>query len=405
MKKIVIIFLLTYNVHAFSQQPLFIWPLKVMDSYSEMPGYYVTNNYIDHDMTTDVRDWNCGIRTYQGHTGIDIDLWPFTWSMMENEYVAVVAAAPGRVAEVSDNNNNDYNCSPPGNPPANFINIRHADSSTSVYVHIKTNSARVVVGQMVAAGDIIAFVASSGNSSHPHLHFEVHSTAVGGYGSATNLIDPYAGSCNSLNTNSWWLNQKPYREPAILRVMTHSTTPSQMGYNAGTCSSAEIKNAKAAFVPFDNIYFGIAMRDFLNNQFFTINVYYPNGNLWFSEPYANITGADETRRYTVVQKNLGSAPTGTYKVEVDFYGSKAYHFFTVNCPATQNIPQGSYAGNNGFKSANLITTTNTPTITTTIPAGSKMLLQASNKIILSPGFSVQNGARLKARIKDCNYSE
>jgi murein DD-endopeptidase MepM/ murein hydrolase activator NlpD len=400
MKRIVIILLLTYSVPVFSQQPLFIWPLKAMDSYSEVNNYYVINNFIDSSVNPMPTDWNCGSRTYAGHTGIDIDPWPFTWSMMENEYVAVLAAAPGRVAEVQDNNDNDENCLiPPANVNANYITIRHADSSTSVYVHIKDNSARVVVGQMVAAGEIIAFVGSSGRSSHPHLHFEVHRTPVGGYGSNVDLVDPYVGNCNMLNANTWWQNQKPYWEPAILRVMTHFATPSLIGLGAtGTCKSEENKNARAAFVPFDNIYFGIAMRDFLMNQFFTINVYYPNGNLWFSEPHANVTGSDQVRRYTVVQKNLGNAPSGTYKVEVDFYGSKAYHFFTVNCPSSQPVT-GPITGYQGFKASGTITST------ATVTNGNRLFLQAGTRITLSTGFSASGGSTVKARIRDCNYSE
>jgi murein DD-endopeptidase MepM/ murein hydrolase activator NlpD len=400
MKKLVIILMLAQGITALSQQPQFIWPLKVMDSYSEINNYYVTNNFVDHDNSAMTRDWNCFARTYDGHTGIDIDPWPFTWSMMEFEYVAVVAAAPGRVAEVSDNNNNDENCSPPGNPPANYITIRHADSSTSVYVHIKDNSARVTVGQMVAAGEILAFVGSSGNSSHPHLHFEVHRTPVGGYGSNTDLIDPYyAGACNAYNSSSWWQNQKPYWEPAIVRVMTHFTTPTLLGLGTtGTCKAEENKNARAAFAPFDNIYFGIAMRDMLINQFFTINVYYPNGNLWFSEPHANVTGSNQVRRYFVVQKNLGAAPSGTYKVEVDFYGSKAYHFFTVNCPSSQSVP-GTINGYQGYKASGTITAT------ADVTAGNRLYLQAGSRITFSTGFSATAGSYVKARIRDCNYSE
>jgi hypothetical protein len=104
MKKIITISLLTLSIHSFSQHPFFIWPLKAMDSYSYsgINDYYVINNFVDSNNSMTIQDWNCGNRTYGAHTGVDIDPWPFTWSMMDNNYVAVIAAAPGRVAEVSD---------------------------------------------------------------------------------------------------------------------------------------------------------------------------------------------------------------------------------------------------------------------------------------------------------------
>ena len=402
MKKIVIILLLSYNVPAFSQQPLFIWPLKVMDnySYSGINDYYIINNFVDSNNNMTIQDWNCGNRTYPAHTGIDIDPWPFTWSMMDNNYVAVVAAAAGRVAEVSDNNNNENNCLQSGeNTQANYITIRHVDSSTSVYVHIRDNSAQVVVGQIVAAGDIIAYVGSSGQSSHPHLHFEVHSTPVGGYGSQTNLIDPYAGPCNTINANSWWLNQKPYREPAVLRIMTHSATPQLIGgVSSGTCRINELKNPKAAFAPNDPIYFGIAIRDFLQGQFFTVTVFNPNGTTWFSESYSNLS-VTQSRKYNTVAKQIpGNAAAGTYKMEVSFNGTTTTHFFTVNCPSSQ-IVTGSVSGFQGYKASGTITST------ASIGNSNKLFLQAGTRITLSPGFSATNGSSLKARIRECDYSE
>lgn len=54
-----------------------------------------------------------------------------------------------------------------------FVDILHAGGYITRYCHL-VKQPRVVPGQMVAAGEVIGEVGSSGNSSGPHLHFEVH---------------------------------------------------------------------------------------------------------------------------------------------------------------------------------------------------------------------------------------
>ncbi len=404
MKFITIIVLtLVVFIYPGHSQTQFIWPLKKMAAYSEVPDYYILNNYVDQNTaagTSAIQDWNCGTRTYDGHRGIDIDLWPFFWSMMDNNYVAVVAAAPGRVVAVDHSQNNENNCGTPptGNLNWNYIAIRHADSSTSIYGHIRNNSAQVVVGQIVNAGDIIAFVGSSGNSSNPHLHFEVNSLPVTN-SQVAGLIDPFQGPCNFLNGNSWWLSQKPYREPAIVRVMTHGSRPSLAGYNNNTdfCRTGEAKNSKSNFSFNDSIYFSVAIRDFLAGQGYTVSVFDPNDNLWFSS--SATTASTQNKSFNTIDSRIpGAAVAGTYRMVVDFNGTSAVHFFSVNCPAIQNVT-APISGWRGFKSSNTITSTST------MLPGNRLLLQAATKITLLPGFVASNGSILKARIRDCNYSE
>ncbi|PRI13119.1 M23 family metallopeptidase [Mycobacterium shigaense] len=52
-----------------------------------------------------------------------------------------------------------------------WVKLRHADGTVTLYGHI--NTALVSVGQRVMAGDQIATMGNRGNSTGPHLHFEV----------------------------------------------------------------------------------------------------------------------------------------------------------------------------------------------------------------------------------------
>jgi len=52
-----------------------------------------------------------------------------------------------------------------------WVRVRHDDGAVSVYGHI--NEFIVNVGQRVAAGQQIATVGNRGQSTGPHLHFEV----------------------------------------------------------------------------------------------------------------------------------------------------------------------------------------------------------------------------------------
>ncbi len=86
------------------------------------------------------------------HAGVDI---------AGREGADVVAAADGRVE-----------FSGPDETFGNMLIVRHADSWETMYGHNKT--LLVQQGDSVRAGQKIALLGSTGKSSAPHLHFEVH---------------------------------------------------------------------------------------------------------------------------------------------------------------------------------------------------------------------------------------
>lgn len=55
----------------------------------------------------------------------------------------------------------------------NHLVIDHGDSTFSAYAHLRRRSLRVAPGDRVRAGQQIAVVGNSGNSSEPHLHFQL----------------------------------------------------------------------------------------------------------------------------------------------------------------------------------------------------------------------------------------
>jgi LysM repeat protein len=65
------------------------------------------------------------------------------------------------------------------------VQIEWADGTYGLYAHLAAST--VSVGDEVAPGDLVGYVGSTGNSSGPHLHFEIRTVPQFGEG---NFLDP-----------------------------------------------------------------------------------------------------------------------------------------------------------------------------------------------------------------------
>ncbi|MFF9914967.1 M23 family metallopeptidase [Streptomyces sp. NPDC013457] len=88
----------------------------------------------------------------------------------------VKAAGAGTVVKAGPNGGGD------GPAYGNAIVVKHANGKYSQYAHL--SKINVHIGQKVGAGQKIALSGNTGNSSGPHLHFEIRTTP--NYGSALN---------------------------------------------------------------------------------------------------------------------------------------------------------------------------------------------------------------------------
>ncbi|MDH6626559.1 murein DD-endopeptidase MepM/ murein hydrolase activator NlpD [Streptomyces sp. LBL] len=90
----------------------------------------------------------------------------------------VMAAHGGTVVKAGGNGAGD------GPAYGNAIVIRHGSGTYSQYAHLSRVDVRV--GQIVRTGQHIALSGNTGNTTGPHLHFEIRTTPD--YGSAVNPV-------------------------------------------------------------------------------------------------------------------------------------------------------------------------------------------------------------------------
>jgi murein DD-endopeptidase MepM/ murein hydrolase activator NlpD len=121
------------------------------------------------------------------HNGVDLSAKRFD---------TIRAAAAGTVIVSTCNTPDPPGCNQDGGPEIKgcgwYVEILHANNVTTRYCH-HVHQPYVHVGDKVVAGQVIGQVGSSGNSSGPHLHFEVHlNVQPGKTGSQDDAVDPIA---------------------------------------------------------------------------------------------------------------------------------------------------------------------------------------------------------------------
>jgi len=296
-----------------NKQSQFYWPLKANNALT-FNNYYGISNFVDQDTSNVLLDYNCSSRTYDGHKGTDIFTWPFPWYLYDNDFVEVIAAKEGIIINKHDGHDDDH-CSWNMGGMWNAVYILHDDGSVAWYGHLKKNSlTNKSIGQSVLQGEYLGIVASSGYSTGPHLHLEIHD-------SSNNIIDPFSGNCNFLNNSSWWTNQRSFREPNLNALLTHNAKPVH-----GCPMINEEPNMSNYFSIGDTIYFAAYYSDRENGDSAGYRIKDPYGNIWDSWSHVSSTTYNASWYYW--KKLLPvNGPFGTWRFQVDFKGQSYTHHF------------------------------------------------------------------------------
>lgn len=297
----------------------FDWPLRAAPAL-DWNGYAILVNYVDQQLGqgNGLLDYQCNSRTYDGHYGTDITLWPFPWYLKNNDLVEVVAAEAGDIIGKFDGNF-DEQCSWGPNQYWNAVYIRHSDGSVAWYGHMKQSSlTSKPIGASVSKGEYLGIVASSGFSSGPHLHFEVYRQQP--YQNS-NLIDPYAGVCNSTNNESWWASQQPYWKPTLNALLTHNAVPVH-----GCPTPNEMPHFSDYFPEGARVYTILYFRDEQQGQVTNLRLRMPNGALAYS--WAHTAPATYSSSWWWWYWDLpAGAPLGIWQFEATFGGQTFVHEF------------------------------------------------------------------------------
>ena len=94
----------------------------------------------------------------------------------------VVAAAPGTVVDSEDGLPNSTALPYPPKPPpidqtvGNHVTVQIGPGLYVLYAHFDPGSVKVHIGEKVTRGELLGLIGTSGNSTTPHLHFQIMTT-------------------------------------------------------------------------------------------------------------------------------------------------------------------------------------------------------------------------------------
>jgi hypothetical protein len=282
---------------------------------------WTIEHYVDWD-NTGFKDHNCGSKSYDGHQGTDFSIRSFK---QMDEGVKVYAAASGRVTFTKDGEFDRETAGDVTKLLGNYIGIKHPNKYYTYYGHLRKNSISVAEGDSVTVGDVIGYVGSSGNSSDPHLHFEIWYDSL-------YVVDPFSGTCG--NPSSLFI------DPAM-----YDTSFKVWESGLLLKSDLTVNNLRERIVTIEkpytmapssdsSLYFWAHLLGMRKGKELSLTWYTPNASEWFN--YTITIEQDYWYGYYFSYINHKDLAEGEWTVELEYDGNKvADASFIVSKTASQ----------------------------------------------------------------------
>lgn len=187
------------------------------------------SDYVDHDSNPGFQtDHSCNFNSRDGHKGTDFAL--ISYKAYEAG-VTVRAAAKGIVRAVRDEMPDDrlMRGVTDQNACGNAVVLTHPEGWQTWYCHMKLGSITVQTGDAVNQGDALGLVGLSGQTNHPHLHFQLLQNAA--------IMDPFQpGPLDQFDSGSapLWKQPVEYTRTGFLTAGFSTQVPSLNAVRDGT---------------------------------------------------------------------------------------------------------------------------------------------------------------------------
>ncbi|MEE2525414.1 peptidoglycan DD-metalloendopeptidase family protein [Hyphobacterium sp. HN65] len=289
---------------------------------------HLVENFVDHDAYGPgfLQDYECGLRTYDlpggyDHAGTDYVASTFQELSTEDSWMEVIAAAGGVILDRHDGEPDRNAQGRNESLTSNYVIIRQDDGMEVFYYHLALNS--VIpgeIGDRVEAGDYLGIAASSGTSSEPHLHFQMHHPAL-----FQRIVDPYGGPCSN-GPETVWQHQHAYVDPAITGIFTHSAAP----VRPARYGPEEVPSFRQRFDPGDEVFASVFVRDQASGAAVSADMIDPTGAIVASHEFTGSTFPVTETNHSVFSYTLPvDAAAGVWRIRARFEGDLRERAFYV----------------------------------------------------------------------------